>query len=812
MQTLNDLFYSLRRLGNSPAFTATSIFVIVLGLALYLVSYSFGYNFSKPLPFEDGDRYVAVKTVYPVGDQEHFGSNFDGFAYKQLKQQVTSFSEFGAYRYVKYSISDGEVAQSYVGAQIEPSLLHNIAVAPVLGRLLEDDDALPDSEPVVLLSHDIWQNYYAADPNIIGQTSRINGELYTVIGVMPENFDYPFSQHVWLALDTSQDIEPDGNFSLGALGVLKPQVSLEAATAEMSALMGQLVEEYPDYYSETEANVQIHAQMFVTSGNVALLFQLVSLLILLLATLNLGALLFVRGNARQQELAVRFAMGASGWQISRQILLESLVLCVVGLLLSLGIADFILSLVEEKIRSNAASSDYPGTLASWIDMTMDVRAITIAASLMLSIWLFSGSFAAYRATRTDNSTVLTSGKGGTDRNRVVFSRLIVGFEIVASCFLLIVCGLLTAVIYSSYRTDFGSSTDNYYTGMFELTSTDYQLPSQRREFLQDLQRELIQLPETSDATIATALPGQGAYRVRYNVEDRDLRRDNLLPEQSLVLVADNYFESLQVPLIEGRSFYETDTADSLSVVIIDEVSAELLWPDESPLGKRIQIDPRRSEQWHTIVGVTTHIIHGTPLGNLDREPTLYRPIAQSTPTNFSLAIELNQQLSTQEAERIIVETVQSMDRDLPVTSIRPLQRVTEMSMQGMDLFAQFAVACALGTFLLAIVGVYVNISRAVTQRTSEIGIRRALGSSNGKIIWVFLREAGNYLFWGASIGGVSAVVISGTLAGFFNNILDFLPAVVPLVIFVIAVLVVLASYLPARRAIAIEPGEALHYE
>ncbi len=814
MKTISDLLLGLRRLSNNLAFTITSILVIVLGLALYLSSYSLSYNSSKPLPFANGDRFVTVNMYYKDSDVYEFGSNFDGFAFNQLSEQVTSFEEFGTYRFMKLSISDGEVPRQYVGAEILPSLLRLPGIEPLMGRMFRDDDALPDSQPVTLIGHDIWRNYYAADPDIIGKTSRINGELYTIIGVMPENFDYPFSQHVWLPLDTSRDTQPANIHSLGILGLLKDGVSRDTATAEMTALATGLAEEYPAYYSETQAIVLPHSQTFGITGNAGQLFEGVTLTILLLATLNLGTLLFVRANNRQQELAIRYAIGASQWEISRQILLESLILCFIGLLLSLGIAELALGFIEEKIRINAMSSDFPGTLFSWINLTMDRRAIIIATSLTLLVWLVSGGFAAYQATRKDNNAVLAGGggKGGTDKNKVVMSRLIVGFEVLAATFLLIICCLLTASIIATYRSDFGSSTDDFYTGMFELRGPLYEEDAARRNFLTEFQTQLRQQNTVVDATIGTALPGQGGYLNRYNIGDRDLRQNEQYPEETLIWIADNYFELLEVPLLEGREFDITDTEESQPVIIVNEAFAEAHWPGESALGKQVNLSPDSDGSWHTVIGVSSHIIHGSPFGNYDNNPTLYKPLSQYMPIVFSAAVKLQQPLTAVEADSLLTETAQNIDRDLAITSIRPLERVTEMSMQGMDLIAQFSVAFAMGTFILAIIGVYGNISRAVTQRTNEVGIRRALGSSNRGILWTFQKEAVQYLIWGAAAGGILAVAISSSLAGYFNDILSFVPTVVPIVLAIIAALVILASYIPARRATEIEPGEALHYE
>lgn len=813
MKLFDDFYFGLRRLSNSLYFTSISVFVIVLALALYLCSYSLTYNLTKPLPIENGDRFVAVKTFYNESSVSHFGSNFDGFAYNQLKSQLTSFSEFGVYRFSKLSLSDGVRPEQYAGAEIEPRLLQIVGIAPLMGRLFEEDDALPDSQPVAILSYSTWSNYYAGDPEILGKTTRINSEPYIVVGVMPENFDYPFSQQVWLTLRTDQYTQPDGNMSLGALGVLANDSTLESASAEVSELMTRLAVEYPAFYSETIAQVVGHTEAGLTQTNTGRLFELVTITILLLATLNLGTLLFVRTNDRQKELAIRYAVGANRWEILQQVLLESLILCALGFVLSLGIADVVLAAVEEKLRVNAASGDYPGSLASWINLTIDARAFSIAFALTLMVWLISGSFAAYQAIRKDNNVVLAGGsKGGTDRSRALVSRFIVGFEVTASCFLLIVCCLLVAAIVTTYRMDFGTPTENYYTGMFELKGSSYEDASARNEFIETLQRSLADRPDTIDAIVATALPGQYGRLVRYGVEDRDLRVDEQYPEQTSVLIQSNYFSMLDVPLIEGRFFDSGDTIDSLPVAIVNEAFAASLWPGESALGKRVLINPNSDNSWHTVIGVSSHIIHGNPLGNYDNNPTIYRSLKQESSTFYSFAFKSNQDINFNEAERIMTETTSEIDRDLPITSIRSLSTVTEMSMQGMDLVAQFSIAFALGTFALAIVGVYGNISRAVSQRTNEIGIRRALGSSDKSVLWVFLRESAVYLIWGAAVGGSLAVLASGALAGYFNNILAFLPVIVPSVIVLIGFLIIAASYLPARKAIAIEPGEALRYE
>lgn len=816
-QITQDFKFSLRLLSKSPSFTCISTLVVVIGLALYLCAYSLRYNFSdKPLPFDGGDRYIGIKTIFEKTGVGYFGANFDAYAINYFSERVNSYEQFGAYRYQSLTLSDGEYPQEFTGAEIMPHLLEMTGVQPLMGRLLSENDAEPGAEPVALIRYKVWQNYFAGDPDIIGSTTRIDGLTYTIVGVMPKGFDYPNSQHIWLPLHIKSSLTPASN-SLSALGKLKAGITHKQATQEINRLLAELVEEYPAFYAHSPSAevLPLLSAINPSSGSgIGDLVRLLNIVILLLVILNLAALLFVRAHTREKELAVRSAVGANGFQVAKQILLESLLICVVGLLFSLLIADAILYLTEQSLIQDATESDFPGDLSSWVNLSIDWRALGVAVSVTLLIWLLSGAWVAYRAARIDNNSILAAGgKGANQQANHWLVRAVISVEVVVSCFLLIVCCLLAVSIFKLYQLDYGTATDNYFTAFFNLEGSQYDSPEQRQRFLENVQYELSALPEFEAATLTTALPGQFGIAIGYDVEDFDLRTNRQYPTQFLVAVAPNYFNLLEVKLREGRWFKANDNRASLPVAIIDEILAQQLWPDQSPLGKRLLVSSSASSrQWVTIVGTTQHIIQGNPFGGLDKHPTLYRPLQQFTPTRFSVAVKLRSQVSDFTAEQQLKTTFKKLDRDLALMSPRPLERVIEMSLGGMHLTAKSAIGYALATLIFAVIGIYGLIARSVLLRTNEIGIRKALGSTPIKVIWLFLRQGLVYLLLGTLIGGAGAVLASNSLTTYFTNIFSSLPLVVAAVTVVIGVLVLLASYLPTRKALALEPGDALRYE
>lgn len=817
MNTLNDLSYSLRLLGKTPAFSAICLIVIALGATIALSSYSLLYEFRyKALPFVDGDRFVVLKSRVTDSGFEAGPLIVNSYAFNAIKTSAKGLDEIGGFEERTVAISDGEMTIPVSGVAITPNLLRRTGVQPLLGRLLVNDDSISGAAAVVLISFREWQNYYNADPDIIGKMSRINGMLRTIVGVMPEGFGYPVAHNVWFPLDIPEaGLIEDDFLQIWVAGFIAEEASFSSVNSEIDIALSRLAQELPSKYLNLSSDISFHASVWTNDGGMGNALLVITVIVLFLVCLNLGTLLFVRANARRQELSIRNALGASRFQIFVQILLESLLLCVAGTLIALGLTQWLLTTIENGISSLMATSQVDA-LPFWFDLGIDSNGIAVAIGLMLIIWLASGSITALRASGKELNQNLDSGtKGATGSKIGRATRVVVGVEIVLSCFLLIVCGLVAVTTYNMQETEFGGTSENLAIATFSLPSEGYEDEQQRLQFLQDLELELVSTSLIEEATFTTAIPSRNPnYFTSFALEDRDVQLNQQYPSQGIIWVEDEYFEILNIALQAGRSFSRSDTNDSLPVVIIDQIFANNFWPGESVIGKRVQINSDRTEiaEWLTVVGVIPSILQGDPILNQQNLSTFYRSAAQKTPNRFRLVAKHVAGAAMADVRQQIISAGSRVDRDVPLDSVKPLieSQRTGVVVQGAAgrVFAGIAVA----TFILAIIGIYAVIVRSIDQRTMEIGIRRAMGSSADSVIWIFLKQGLLFLTIGIVVGGGSAVLASSALTIMYADLLNWLVPVFLVVTGSIGTMILLASYLPARRAIQLEPGDALRYE
>ncbi len=812
---LHDFKFTSRLLAKSPSYTGISVLVLVIGLALYLCVYSLRYNFEfKPLPFEGGDRFVGITTIAEQTDTGYFGNNFDGYAFNYFNERLTTFEHFGAFDMETTALTDGDYARWFIGARIMPHLLQETGVQPFMGRLLSEEDAIPGAKPVALLRYNIWKNYFAADPNIIGTTTSIGGIRHTIVGVMPKGFDYPNSLQVWLPLDIGNAPEPTAP-TLHVIGKIKEGVSLTDANKELNQILSELINEYPEFYVHAPTAEAISLpQAVMGSSGIRDLMSIVANFTLALAILNLASLLFVRALTREKELAVRSAVGASGFQIAKQILLESLLICMLGLVLSAVIADVALYYFERVLTDLYNTGGVTNGLPSYVDLTIDWRAFLIAVSTTGFIWLASGLWVAYRAARIDSNSVLAAnGKGSNQPVNNWLVRAIISIDVTVSCFLLIVCCLLVFSIVRSYQNDYGTSVENYFTAFITLSDERYPEAEQRLRFLENFHNELSYQAEFENVTFTTTPPGRRGMQASFSLEDRDVSVNQHSPSNALVAIAPNYFDSLEIELLEGRSFSNGDDKNSLPVAIIDEMLANRLWPNESVLGKKLQLKLNGQEFSVTLVGTASHAAQGTPYGEYDLKfPIVYLPIKQFTRNRFTVAVKLKPSVSYIQAERALRESLKRLDREIALQAPLPLEFFTRFQLSFMTIPIQFAVAFVIATLVFAVIGIYGLIARSVMLRTTEVGVRKAVGATKLKILWIFIRQGLIYISLGVVIGGAAALIASNLLTEYFTDILSEAFLAFTTVTLVIGALVLLASYLPARKALALEPGDALRDE
>ena len=810
----DDIKFSLRLLKKAPLFSSICLVVVTLGLAVAICNYSLLYEFTKAPPYPDGERFFGVKVFSTTTGDQISTQYFNANAYHQIIDNVPEFEIAGGYDWVLGSLLIDGVAHRFNVIGITSSILSQTGVKPVLGRLITEQDLRGGTEPVAIISYSLWQNQFGGRNDVIGTSILIDGEFHTVVGVMPENYFFPFAQDVWRPITIPRNRAADESQSYSIVGKLNKGQSFDEATLSINRTISNLAIVAPQIFTEVEARV-VPISSMKSQGAVGIreLLRALTVVVFLLASLNLSTLLFARARERTGELAVRNAVGASVWQLRKQVLLESGLLCLAGGFLALGLAEILLRSAQLVLNEMLQSLDVI------IDLNLRIHApaLVYALIVMLLIWITSSAITVYRVTgKSLHNSFDKVSKTSTSRAANRTMRAVVGTEVILSCFLLIVCGLLTYSIVNAHRVDFGVDTKNRYFGEFSLSSAKYQDLKAQQIFFDRLKLELQNEAMVESISFTDASIGgwnwPGTYP--YALPDRDLTRNGTHPEVLTGLIGENYFQSLNVELLEGRYFNQQDNENSQQVVIVDELLAANLWPNQSALGKQLQLNPDDNGPLLEIVGVNRHLIHGQPTGQSLTNPAIYRPLRQqATPTQrLYVMIHLRNQVSTSALSQSIRLVMAKTDSEVALGDLVALDEFLPMGLQTFNFIGQIVSWFTFVTLLLSAIGVYGIIARSVSLRVKEIGIRQALGSTKARITRIFLRQGFIYLVLGVSLGGSAAILLSNVLTVMFPDILDGLVMVSMMVLVTVGALVLSASYLPTREVVKAEPGESLRTE
>ncbi len=807
-----DLTHNLRQLKSNAGFVGLCILVIALSIGLSITMYSTvsDFRFSK-LPFPNSERFISIEPENLGTDGDQYNNTIDAYTFQQLSQNARSFETLGTYRVNNVTFSDGDISQRFFAGFITPNLLDITAVQPILGRSLSERDDKIGADSVVLISHSLWRNYYAGDPDIIGKTSRIDGNPHTIIGVMPEKFNYPLINELWIPLQLPNNVEPGGKFAFSLLdGVLSENTSIADANREVGALLQKQAQDYPEFYGNKGARVKSRADGY--SPNAAFIYPLIALTLTLLALscLNVSNLLVSRTQERLQELAIRNALGASPIRLAKTVLLDSLIICFLGAVLGLILADLGMAFIRSTINSMSALP-----LPLWLVFDWEIDTVIAAFLVVTLIWLASSTMTVKRVTSRDINTLLAgAGKGVKGFGQTKGSAIVVSVEVILSCFILVLSGVSVGAAYQLTKTDYGTETQGLITGGVSLPNSSYTSTSSRQSYRQDLSNYLLQQNEFSQVAYTSALPSIEGSPTNFNLEDRDLRDNQAFPDLGTISISDNYFDVMDVQILDGRMFSEMDTESSQAVVIVDNLFAEKMWPKESPIGKNILINPETDNQERLrVVGVSSHIIQRLGMEGTNVS-SFYRPLSQSSRSSFSIVATLtdSSQGSFSTQQRRLQEAGAKVDRDIPINNVQQLDGVITQANSFMELIKNISAQFAFITLMLAITGIYAIVSRSVRQRRNEIGVRRALGSNNLKVFGVFIHQAFRYLIVGLVIGGGAAIIATKAMSQAFTGIDSWLPIVLVLVMSGMGLLVFFASYIPAKDIIRLEPGSALRVE
>ena len=690
-----------------------------------------------------------------------------------------------------------------------------LGIQPLLGRVFLPEEQQNGNDRKVVLSYALWQRNFAGSRQILGREINLDGEVYTVVGVMPSGFKFaPFwatKAELWAPLSLSQKVMDRGGNSLRIFARLKSGVSLRQAQSEVATITARLEQQYPG----SNRNVMVVPLKEKVVGQVrpALLVLLGAVgFVLLIACANVAHMLLARAAPRQREIAVRAALGASRSRVMLQFLTESVVLSLVG-----GLAGVALALWGIRVLVALGGADIPRSEAIGVDA--HVLLFALAASVFTGIAF--GLVPALRTSKLNVSESLKEGERGSSEgirhNRL--RSLLVASEFALALMLLAGAGLMIRSFVALENIDPGFNPRNVLSMVVSVAGSRQAQPNRRAAFYQEVVQRIQGLPGVQSASAINHLPLAGdTWGFHYYVEGRPLPRQGEFPTATYRVVLPEYFHTMNIPLLRGRDVQRNDNLRSSGVVVVNDWFARRYWPGEDPIGKRITLDdPRQNPSWLTVVGVSKNTVRAQ--WSAPPEEEIFLPYLQTQSylqdESFAtayLTLVVRAKGNPADLAPTIQAEVRALDKNVPISEVQTMdQVVTEATAQSrfyLFLLAAFATVA----LLLAAVGIYGVVSYSVSRRTHEIGIRMALGAEKKDVVRLVVVQGVALALAGVIAGTVAALALSRMLSGMLYGVQPSDPATFFAVSFILSVVAVIATYIPARRAAKVDPMVALRYE
>ena len=808
---MNDIRYSLRSLGKSKAFTAIALLTLALCIGANSAIFSVVHAvLLKPYPWPDSERLVFVYNSYPLMGLPNAGTSIPD--YLDRTTGVAGFEDGAMYTNQSFNLaSDGE-PERIVGLRATPSLFTTLGAQAHLGRVFGEAEADPAHDKVVVLSHALWKNRFGAEASIIGQTIRLNTIPYTVIGVMPESFYFPSPRlQIWVpfAFTAAQMTDNErGNEFSSMIARLKPGATLEGVQRDLDTIQARNAERLADsreFFKTSGFGGRVNGFLEQNVSNIRGMLWLIQAGVaaaLLIGCANIASLLLARAVARERELAIRSAMGAGRARLLRLLLTESVLLFTGGGILGIGVAWWGVSAF-----ASLGLSNLPRGFSVQLDLT--VVGFTLACALLTG--LAFGALPAWTAARAEAASTLKEvggrGSSGGRRTQVLRSGLVVA-EIALAVMLLSTAGLLVRSFEALQRETPGFTPNGVITVQLSLPAAKYDVPEKRIAFADAALGRIRALPGVRSAGLTNALPFAGNNNSgSYSSPDIVLPQGAPAPHAQQRTVDPGYFKAMGLTLLQGRLLEDTDTLTSQRVAVVDRVLADKYWKGQDPIGKRI-VNGEPEKPW-TIVGVIAPIKFQSLEEEVKKE-TIYYPFAQRPGTNMVIAVKAEgESLALAPSVR---EAVRSADPDQPIFDIKTMQqRMDDVALSRrapmilLSLFSGVAL-------LLAVLGVYGVLAFAVAQRTSEFGVRIALGASARSIAELVLGQGARLVAIGVTTGLAAYLAFSQMVGRLLYGVAATDPLSLTVAPLVIALAAIAACIVPVRRATGISPLEALRVE
>jgi putative ABC transport system permease protein len=799
---LKDIRYSFRTLLKRPAFAVIVIATLALSIGANTAIFSVVNGvLLQPLPYPNSDRLLALRDSNPTKqpDSQVAPGNFI-----EWQKQTKVFSALEAYRTVSYNLTGEGAPERLLAGRVSAGMFKLLGAQPIVGRDFLAEEDQPGREKVALIGEGLWQRRFGSDYSVVGKTIRLSGENFTVVGVMSIAFRLPDQREreLWtpIAFKDSEKSLHQAHY-IEVIGRLKSDASVEQARADLNAIATRLAQEYPDANSGWTVKVTPLLDFVVGDAKTILwvLFSAVGL-VLLIACANVMNLSLARAVTRQREMAIRAALGAGRIRIVRQLVTESVVLALIG-----GVIAWPLASLGLKTLLALSPPDLPRMSAASIDS----RALLFTLAITLLTGIIFGLAPASELLKLDLNTSLKDT--GSEPNRGALQRrignLLIVSEVAIALVLLIGGGLLLRTVWRLRNVDPGFDYHNALAVTLQLSEKKYSDDQRIAEFSKQLLQKTSTLPGVEAVGMARILPIIHDLPTGFYIEGRPREPDNQLPQTNYSSVSPDYFKAMGIPLRIGRPFDDRDTLKSARVAIVSESFAKQFFPGESPVGKRINVTTG-PEVFREIVGVVGDVKQK----GLNREtlPHTYEPFAQA-PSQF-MTMVVRTSIDPNSMVPAIRSEVFEIDNELPLQSVRTLDKVIANSI-GQQRFASAVLAVfAAVALLLAIAGLYGVISYAVSQRTHELGIRIALGARVPDVLRLVLKQGMTFVLIGEALGLLGALVLTRLLSGLLFGITPTDALTFGAVTVLLSSVAFLACYIPARKATRVDPLTALRYE
>jgi predicted permease len=806
---LQDLGFGIRMLLKTPGFSLVAVLALTLGIAADSAIFSVvNAVLLRPLPYAESERLVVLRERRP--QLEGMSVAYPNFV--DWREQNSTFEDIGVYRRQSYNLTGSGEPERLIGAQVSADVFAALRVSAARGRVFSNDEDKPGADPVVVLSHGLWQRRFGGDPGILDQSLALDGRSFVVIGIMPSDFQFPFrATELWTSAGQASENpgwQNRGNHpGLTGIARLKLGVTVEQAREDMEIVAANLERQYPDANAGSRVTIISALENAVRSSSAgerirpALLVLLAAVgFVLLIACANVANLLLARATTRQKEIAIRTALGASRRRIVRQLLTESVLLSVAGGALGLLLARWGVKLI-------IAIS--PNSIPRSREINLDGRVLAFTVGVSVLTGIIFGLVPALQSSKPDlNETLKDAGRGSTGSRHLFRGGLVVS-EVALTLVLLVGAGLMIRSFYRLQQVDPGFNYDHLLTFSVSLPTKQYPEDQQKINFYEQLAEKIRTLPGVQTVGGSSGLPlgNNGRQQTLFRVDGQPEPEPGQTPVTDACIATPDYFEAMGIALLKGRNFSEQDVKGGPRVTLIDEEFARRYWPGQEAVGKNIRSS--RNDPPITVVGVVRRV----KMDGLNEDSSRvqsYYPFRQLPNGGMTVVVRTaNDPMGIVSAVR---EQVLALDPDQPVYDLNTMEQIRADSIAPDRLNLMLLASFAVVALILAGVGIYGVMAYSVTQRTHEIGIRMALGARQSDVLGMIIRQGMKLAVVGLAIGLGGAWLTTRAM----SSLLFGVSATDPVTFIVISVLLtgvaLGACFVPARRATKVDPMVALRYE